>query len=740
MNIKKNIERIPGGMMVLPLVAGALINTVFPGLLKVGGFASAVAFGSTALIGVFLVCMGAGISFRAAPQALKRGVVVTFTKFIIGVIIGLIVGKLFGEKGLLGLSSLAIIAAMTNSNGGLYAALAGEFGDESDIGSIAILSLNDGPFLTMIALGTAGIATIPLNALIGVLIPIVTGIILGNLDGSMKKFLMAGGPVLIPFFAFALGTGINFKMLLVAGFSGILLGLLTTFLGGFFNIFADRITGGTGIAGAAASSTAGNAVATPAAVALADPSFAALSSVAASQIAASTLTTAILTPMLTAYIARRNNKKAVPGPDSTERSKILIVADDFTGSNDTVAQFCKKKLKCMVSTGGDTSKLLEQCDVLVIDTESRFDDRDTAYRKAFEAGKSIKGRNISLFYKKIDSTLRGNPGAEISGLMDSLEIKHAIIAPALPVYGRVTIDGNVYVNNMLLEKTEFASDPVSPVKSSYIPEIISSQTDKKTGVIKYPEVLKGKENLADRIEELFSKGVNIVVIDAKEMSDLDTIASAITALDEKIIYAGCSGLAGYLAEYTTPEVEKKINIVIAGSASEVTRRQLNFASEKLPVRIIDIDIERIFKKEQALETKRILEIVKESSDSGKDVIIRAAPESSSVEESFAKGSGYGLERFKVSESIAYFLGDLSRQILSEIRVKGILFTGGDTAIKAAECMGISGTVIQDEIVHGIPYGYFTEDKYKDLIIVSKAGGFGKEDAIVSVLNFLKNHE
>ena len=262
MKILKSIQKVPGGMMIIPLLLGALINTVAPQALEIGGFTTAMfKTGANAILGVFLFCNGAQINVKQAGPSLAKGVGLTAIKFFIGAGLGWAINAIFGSAGILTITPVAIIAAVTNSNGGLYSALASQYGDSSDVGAVSVLSINDGPFFTMVAMGATGIAEIPLIALVATIVPIVLGFILGNLDEDMREFLEPGTSLLIPFFAFPLGAALDFRNLVVAGLPGILLGVvcsLTTGFGGYLVMKALKAKN-AGV-GWAIGTTAGNAV------------------------------------------------------------------------------------------------------------------------------------------------------------------------------------------------------------------------------------------------------------------------------------------------------------------------------------------------------------------------------------------------------------------------------------------------------------------------------------------------
>ncbi|TGB02444.1 2-keto-3-deoxygluconate permease [Halobacillus salinus] len=333
MKIKATLERIPGGMMVVPLLLAAILNTVAPDLLRIGNFTQALFVdGAGTLIALFLLCTGAQINLKTVGVSLGKGATLLTVKWVVGAAFGLLAYFLAGENGLwLGLAPIAIIAAMTNSNGGLYIAIVGQYGNKTDRAAYSLLALNDGPFFTMVALSIFGAmgfvdGLFSLTSFIAVLLPIAVGMVLGNLDEDMRSFLDQGSSMLIPFFAFALGMGIDFGKIIEGGLSGVLLGVATTLITGTAGYYAFKAFKWNPIAGAAEGSTAGNAVATPAAIAAANASFASVADLATVQVAASTVTTAVLLPIFVGFLVKRLERKGVQLPEDYQEINEKVTA------------------------------------------------------------------------------------------------------------------------------------------------------------------------------------------------------------------------------------------------------------------------------------------------------------------------------------------------------------------------------------------------------------------------------
>lgn len=313
---KFKYKRFPGDTIVVPMLIGVILNSFVPQALQIGGFFTGMVNGTSALVGVFLLFLGATIDVKSTPRAIKIGAVIIVTKVALSVILGLAVAFLFGDN-FLGLSSLAIISAISVANNALYSGITAQYGDDSEKGAVAITSLSVGPTVTMIALSSAGLASISVWAIVGSILPLIIGIVLGNCSPWFKQTLSAGVTPSIITVGFALGCGMSIQQLFQGGLSGILLGLVTVFVVGFITICADKATGGTGIAGASISSTAASGVSNPGALAAVDPSYAAIAPIATAQVAASVIITSFLTPVLTNLVVKYNARHAAKKADKT---------------------------------------------------------------------------------------------------------------------------------------------------------------------------------------------------------------------------------------------------------------------------------------------------------------------------------------------------------------------------------------------------------------------------------------
>lgn len=306
MKILKTVQKVPGGLIVVPLFLAAILNTCFPQLLKIGGITTAtMSAGTLTFIGCNLMCVGSQINPRGVVESLKRGGVLCVAKFLAGFIPAFIVTKMFGVEGFLGITPLMLLAAVTSINSGIYLGLMPSVGDEYDMGAQSLLGLTTGPFFTIIGMGAAGASAFDPIALIASIGTMLIGFILGNLDDDIRDFLSKGIIFTLPFIGFCLGAGLNIINIVKGGPVGVELAILVIILSFIFLVPADKfILKRPGYAAVANCSSGGSAVAVPAIIAQIAPALASQVPAATTAIAASAVITAISTPILTALAVK----------------------------------------------------------------------------------------------------------------------------------------------------------------------------------------------------------------------------------------------------------------------------------------------------------------------------------------------------------------------------------------------------------------------------------------------------
>lgn len=308
MKIKQSIDQIPGGLMLVPLFIGAICHTFFPDSGKYfGSFTNGLITGTVPILAVWFFCMGAGIDIRATGTVLRKSGTLVLTKIAVAWIVAVIAAKILPGNGIqtgffAGLSTLAIIAAMDMTNGGLYASIMQQYGSKEEAGAFVLMSIESGPLVTMLIMGTSGLATFEPRLFVGAVLPFLIGFGLGNLDSELREYFGKASNVMIPFFAFALGNTIDLNVITKTGFLGIFLGISVIIITGIPLMLTDKyIGGGNGTAGLAASSTAGAAVTNPLIIGEMLPEFKPAAQTATALVATSVIVTSIMVPILTAW-------------------------------------------------------------------------------------------------------------------------------------------------------------------------------------------------------------------------------------------------------------------------------------------------------------------------------------------------------------------------------------------------------------------------------------------------------
>lgn len=395
--------------------------------------------------------------------------------------------------------------------------------------------------------------------------------------------------------------------------------------------------------------------------------------------------------------------------------RAIVVADDLTGAADAGAPYGAAGFATVVplrSTPG-------HAEVLAIsnDTRDASGDRiEALFERSMQFVPPVQ--HVPLWYAKVDSVFRGHPGPQVAFLLRRTGRRSAVIAPALPDQGRVTVDGNVYVGDRLLAETSLGAGRTT----SAVIELLGLPPDLGRS-IGLDTVRSGADALRAAIER---SSRPIIVVDAETNEDLATLAAA-TIDSTTHLLAGSAGFSKQLAGVLgfrhghpgpqRPEADIRSVLIVAGSRHAASVRQVA-ALEATGVDTIRVNFERGHLDPAVSE--RIVERMAAAFDANRPVTITTAETPNSL---------------LPGAEIARALAALATDSRVRDRFQAAVLTGGDVASAVCDQLAAESIGLDGEVLPAIPWGTLLGGHRPGLPIVTKAGSFGSDTALVDTVRF-----
>lgn len=429
-----------------------------------------------------------------------------------------------------------------------------------------------------------------------------------------------------------------------------------------------------------------------------------------------------------------------------------IIADDLTGANDTALQF---KLN-----GADTNILLNKnieekqtspSQAWAIATETRNVSPQEAFEKVKEAAQLFVDEiSPDFFYKKIDSTVRGNIAVETLSMLEVLGWDAAVVMPAFPQEGRITVGGYHMLKGVPIERTEMARDPHSPITESHLPTLLKSQLGENleslVGDIELKTILDGAGPILQTLNNLISEGKKIIVADSVSTTDLEQIVLAIQKSNYNILPVGTAAAAKVLSNEWFPQNEeqeilpvvlpKLPKFIVSGSATQITASQIDkleqsdeFEENTL---IIELDMKTVLSGVQEELVDRIV-----SNLGTNNIVLVHTSRLLKNFDGFSEDSiDADLTKSGLASAITDFLAKLTEQVLA--KKKAILITlGGETSYKCCNAINANQLQLIDEVLPAIA---LSKNVNFDQWIVTKSGNLGGVNTLIEILKYFTKHE
>lgn len=434
-------------------------------------------------------------------------------------------------------------------------------------------------------------------------------------------------------------------------------------------------------------------------------------------------------------------------PQLSLSGPIGIFADDLTGAGDTALQFH--------APGHDAWVVPELADAtrpplgfaaLAVNTESRHLLPGQAGKAVDRAVGFLQRAGCHRFYKKIDSTLRGNVGAEIVHALHALRFELAVVAPAFPQAGRVTVGGYQLVDGVPVNVSAYGRDPLAPVKHAHLPTLLEEELGEAVAHVEWKDVTTGVEAVAGAIVRAVADRRRVLVVDVARYEDLQAIARAMAITPYKVLPVGSAGLARAIAQPPTllhapptPLLAHRPGppvLVVAGSLNPTTIAQVAALAGQAERVVVDAQA-LLLAEPSALN--RLVARVLPPLMAGRDVVITTGATEDALRKVGALGRDLGMAAVQTGAQLAQAMGEVVASVVGQVRLSGLVLTGGETALGVCRALGAPPLKVLDELLPAIPLTRM-ELPGGSLKVVTKSGGFGNETALVDLCARLRRPE
>jgi uncharacterized protein YgbK (DUF1537 family) len=409
-----------------------------------------------------------------------------------------------------------------------------------------------------------------------------------------------------------------------------------------------------------------------------------------------------------------------------------VIADDFTGAGDSAVHFISKDHPVRMVPDASNREYFAAGDYsLVVNSDSRDLSPLEAHDRVCRIAKTLRDLGHRNFFKKIDSTLRGNIVHEIMAVMETLDYRFAVVAPAAPRNRRTLINGRCLVEGVPLplgKKTDGYS--FSP-EETRITLLFEKEYPGAVREIGLPLLRGNRDALIAFVKNAVDQGVQIFILDTAEMADLRA-AAALSALPS-CLFVGASGLAEALGGKSLaglpgiPRFKRGEMFFMIGSVSPASVRQCRLLTETGQVKELICDSQGAITC-PGKETERLMNCF--AGISSKDaVLVRTSGQDTSGDPDLTDRQG--------GQIISGFLGGISARLIQARKVKFIFASGGECAGKLIASLDVDLIELVGEILPGLPFGRFYSKKLgRNLYFISKSGGFGTPRTLVEIAELM----